>query len=149
MRKPPAFKLSILQEATASGLGDFLHQALKFLRLKDCEIRENLAIEFDVGLAETVHELAVGGTQIAAGDVDTHDPQSAILLFLLFAAAISVSHRLIDGIISGTDILAGIPVKTFCPRQDALATLAGLDCACNSGHILPPVPIRARRAMRL
>ena len=91
-----------------SGLGDFLHQGLKFGRSSDRQVSENLAVETDIGFLQAIHKGAVVDIQRTAGGVDTNDPQLTILLFFLLAADIAVRQRFIDGIISGTDITAGV-----------------------------------------
>ena len=80
-------RLLFLDSASESGLGDFLHQSLKFGRSSYRQVGKDLAVETDIGLLQTVHKGTVVDVQRAAGGVDTNDPQLTILLFFLLASA--------------------------------------------------------------
>ena len=91
-----------------SGLGDFFNQSLEFRGFADSQIGENLAVQFDIGFLETVHKRAVIDVQSAACSVDTDDPETAVLLFFLLTALVSVNTGVIDCVVDCTDVLAGI-----------------------------------------
>lgn len=122
VKKVTTFKL-YQHVLRASGLGDFFHQGLKLRGFVDREIGQNLAVQLDVRLLEPVHELAVVHIERAAGRIDAHDPETAVLLLLLLAALVRVNARLVDRIVNGADVLARVPVETLGAFQRTLARL--------------------------
>src|SRR5580700_11141956 len=54
----------------------------------DRQIGEDLAIQFDAGLLQTIDEHAVAQPVQLSGSADAHDPDGAILALLLLAAAV-------------------------------------------------------------
>src|SRR5690606_13335851 len=84
------------QAPQASGCGQrslgFLDDRLEALRLADGDVRQNLAVDLDPGLAEAVDKSAVGQAVLAHRGVEALDPQGAERALLVLAVAIGVLH---------------------------------------------------------
>jgi hypothetical protein len=52
----------------------FRNHCSECLRFADCQVRQHLAVEFDVRLSQGGHELAVGGSIQTGRSIDTGDP---------------------------------------------------------------------------
>ena len=84
------------------------HDSLESLRIVHGKVGENFAVETDVLLGETSHELGVGETVLTGGSVDTLDPQGTELALLGLAVAVGVSETFLVGVLCNCpDILAG------------------------------------------
>src|SRR4029077_285850 len=78
-----------------------LREILKCGRVFYCQVRENLAIEFNAGLLQAVDELRIAqGVGLGRG-ADTHDPQRAVLAFALLAARVGELQSALDGFFGG------------------------------------------------
>ena len=89
--------------------------------INDGDVGEHLTVENDVRLLETVDELAVGRALGAAGGVDTHRPEAAVLTLFLLASFVGVDVGIVNGIVRCADALGAGTVETFCTFQDASA----------------------------
>src|SRR3954454_19471038 len=65
-------------------------------RIADGEIREDLAVELDAGLAAAVDELVVRQPVRARGRVDAGDPEAPEGALLVLPVAIGVDERVLD-----------------------------------------------------
>src|SRR5689334_2008973 len=66
-----------------------LGQRRKACCVLHCDVSQDLAVEFDAGYLEPVHELAVADAVQLGSGADADDPDGAILALLLLAAGIS------------------------------------------------------------
>src|SRR5690625_5086480 len=73
-----------------------LDQARESCRLMHRQIRQNLAVDLDAGLVDSVHELGVGQAMLTGGRIDSLDPECAKLALAHPAIAIGVLQRLFD-----------------------------------------------------
>ena len=85
------------------------------------EVGQHFAVDFDTGFIEFVHEDAVRHVILADGCIDTDNPQSAEVTFLVSSVAISVGLSLFVGVFRHSpDILSGSEL-TFGLFEDFLA----------------------------
>ena len=75
----------------------------------DCEVRKNLAIDFDAGLLEAVHKDTVAHVVLTRTRVDADDPQLAEIALLVLAIAIGVDPSAFDGLLRGSHSLLRAP----------------------------------------
>src|SRR6478609_7064224 len=64
------------------------------LGVADGDVGQHLAVELDLGQAQSVHQLAVAHALLAGGGVDALDPQAAELALAVLAVAVGVGARL-------------------------------------------------------
>jgi hypothetical protein len=74
----------------------------KLSRVGCGRLRQNLAVEFDAGQLQSVHEFAVGEASLARGGADANDPQRAEITLLAFTADIGEFQRAFHGFLRGT-----------------------------------------------
>src|SRR3546814_579262 len=98
-RRPMPFEVSSRREGLV-GLGD---DCLERFRLVHSDIGQHLAVQFDAGQLQAMHELAVGQTFHADGGVDALDPERAEVPLLNLAVAISVLPRLLHRLFGDAD----------------------------------------------
>ena len=72
---------------------------LESLGIIHCQVCQNLAVEADVLLRETAHELGVGETVLAGGGVDALDPQGAELTLFRFSVTVCVGETFFVGVL--------------------------------------------------
>ena len=109
------------------------------------DVGQDLAVQFDVRGLEALDEAAVADAGVAAGGVETDDPQAAEFTLLLLAIAIGVLPRVLDGFFRvaielGFD--AEISLGVF---QDFLAPLAGSGGVCCTSHVVFSFWLNRRR----
>ena len=81
---------------------------LERLRIVHREVGENLAVQTDVLLGETAHELGIGDSVLAGGSVDTLDPQGTEVALLGLTIAVRIGQTLLIGVFRyGPHILPG------------------------------------------
>src|SRR5205823_13461329 len=66
------------------------------LRIADGELREHLAVEVDLRLAQPGNELVVRQPVLARGRVDADDPEPPEVPLLVLAVAVGVDERVLD-----------------------------------------------------
>jgi hypothetical protein len=104
----------------------------------DRQISENLAVQLDVGFLETVHKAAVIHIQCAAGGIDTHDPESAVLLLFLLTSDVGVTLCAFDCIIRIAEVAAAVAIETLSLLKQTFTTFTGRNCISNSRHFSTP-----------
>ena len=81
---------------------------LKSLRIVHSKVCENFAVEADVLLGETSHQLGVSEAVLTGGGVDTLNPQGAEFALLGLAVTVGVGETFFVGVLCNCpDILAG------------------------------------------
>src|SRR5438309_3962037 len=100
-RKRRTTSLSGLLISWSEGLFRNLYQPSKGTAVAHGQVSQHLAVDLYSGLAEAVHQLAVGQPRLARGSVDASDPELPHLALAAAAVAISVGegvkHRLVGG----------------------------------------------------
>src|SRR5688572_16156685 len=92
-------------------------------RIVHREIRENLAIDFDSGLAQAIHERAVAHVVLARARVDARDPETAEITLLVLAIAVRVLPAAFDVLLGGLPELAAGAERTASRLHDLLLPL--------------------------
>src|SRR5262249_32817898 len=107
----------------------------------DREIREDLAVELDAGLAAAVHELVVRQPVRARRRVDPRDPELPEVALLHLPVAVGVDERPVD-------LLLRVPVVGALPAPVALRLLENLaplllrmERPLDARHFLTPLSI--------
>ena len=75
--KPAALTRRAAQRSGCSGALGLFDERRECRRFADRKIGQNLAIDFDPGLAEGVDKSAIGQAVLADGGVDALDPEGA------------------------------------------------------------------------
>src|SRR4030095_3569050 len=88
------------------------------------QVREDLAIDADPGLAEPVHEHAVAHAELADRRVDARDPQRAELALLGAAVAVLVLARLHDRLLGDLEHVVAAAAVTLGLRDHLLVASA-------------------------
>src|SRR4051794_8789736 len=109
------------------------------LGVADGDVREDLAVEFDAGELEAVHELAVAHAVLARGGVDARDPEAAEVALAVAAVAVRVGVRLHDRFLGALVVAVRLAAEALGALERRAALLAGVDGALDAGHRpLPP-----------
>src|SRR5690606_1640161 len=102
------------RESSGGQLGfDLFHDAAKSRRVVDGQIGENLAVDLDLGLLQTVGELAVRQAASASTRIDTGDPQLAEHALASTAVAVGVLARLHHRLFGDAVDVAAAAAETF------------------------------------
>src|SRR5450432_815325 len=117
-------------------------------RIANGEIRENLAIDFDAGLLEPVHEHTVAHVVLMRRGIDADDPELPKLALLVLAIAIGVDPAALDVFLRGLPELRAGAERTARRLHDLLLTLQSNDVALYAWHSSLLYACR-RRFMRL
>src|ERR1700678_2119092 len=113
----------------------------------DRKIGEQLAIDGETRLAQSVDQRAVGHAAQPRSGVDARDPQCAELALLLAPSAVSVLTGLDDRLLGGAEDLApGIEVALRL-LENFLVPSARDDTAFNSCHVLSPDSLGVRQTL--
>ena len=115
--------MNSFQLTTVRYLLDGFDNSAERLGVVHGEVGQHFAVETDVLLGQTAHELGIGETILADGGVDTLYPEGTEFTLLGFAVTISVGKSFLVGVLCNCpDILAG---------QEVAASLAeNLLAAC-------------------
>src|SRR5207245_136247 len=84
------------------------------------DISEDLAVDFDTGLADAVGELAVGQTQFARSGVDTRNPQLAEHALLGPAVTVGVLASLHHRLLGDAEDIAAATTETLGECENLL-----------------------------
>jgi len=106
------FQRTMKSSGRQGGLG-LLNNSRKGLLLIHREIRQNLAIDLDIGLLESGNQPAVGQAIGAGTRIDTGNPQRPELTLALFAVTVGVLLRLDNRLFGNTIDPAPGTVITF------------------------------------
>src|SRR6476659_5981584 len=129
------------------GLG-CLGERSERLRVGDREVREHLAVELDLGLAQSVHELVVGEPVLAGAGVDADDPEPAEVALARAAVAIGVGERLQHLLLRlavGVLLDAAIALRGL---EHLAAFLLGVDAEFHACHRRAPIAFPGGAAPR-
>src|SRR5690606_20907748 len=104
------------------------------LRLADGEVGEDLAVEFDAGLAESVDELAVGEAELSGGCVDADNPEAAELTLAVAPPDGGVPQGVHHGLVRDLVVGPALSSMPFGEVEDLAVAVAGLDAGADAGH---------------
>lgn len=90
-----------------------LYQSGKAFSVVNSHLREHLSVDFDAGLLETVHELAVGDAVHSRCCVDSCDPESSEISLLILSADICRSEGSHNSRVSSSENLALLSVESL------------------------------------
>jgi len=90
-----------------SELLHFCYDGLECLGVVDGEVGEHLAVDFDAGLVQESHQLAIAETLHAGSGIDTLNPQGAEVALLGATVAEGVGETLLPSVLgNGPHVLA-------------------------------------------
>src|SRR5467141_4838175 len=102
-RKRRTTSLSGLEIRESEGFLSNLHQPSKGTAVAHGQVSQHLAVDLYSGLAEAVHQLAVGQPRLPRGGVDASDPELPHLTLAAATVAIGVSESVKDGLVRGAE----------------------------------------------
>src|SRR5690606_35702588 len=102
----------------------------------DGHVRQNLAVDLDTSLVQTVDETAVGQAMLACRCVDALDPQSAEIALAGLAIAVSILQRLLDCLLGDADSILAAAVETLGCVQNFLVLGMGGNAPLNTCHCM-------------
>ena len=132
-RRPGLLFLCRVSLRSELGLGLFGERRKSGL-VEDGQIGQHLAVHFDGGLLQAVHEAAVGQADFTRGGVDTGDPQGTELALALTTVAVSVLAGLHDRLLGDPIYVLATAAIALGLIKDLLVTGASGYTAFNSGH---------------
>ena len=96
-----------------AGLLNLCYDSLESLRVVDSEVSEHLAVDFDAGLVQQTHQLAIAEALHAGSGIDTLNPKGAEVALLGTTVAESVGETLLPSVLgNGPYVLAGTEVTS-------------------------------------
>src|ERR687893_2729980 len=101
------------------GLGA-LHIGGESRRLVDGQLGQNLAIDLDPSLAETVDKSGIGHVMHPDSGVEALDPESAEGALLVATVARRILHALLDRLLGDADGVLAAAVEAFGGLQNLL-----------------------------
>ena len=107
-----------------AGGSRLLDQLLESFGIRDSQIGQPLAVDFNAALGKTVDQPAVFEIQGTACRIDADSPEAAVNALLLLAAFVHVGHRAIGRAICHTDKFATVSAETAGHAQNSFAALA-------------------------
>ena len=121
------------------GGGSLIGQRLETGGVRDGEIGQNLAVDVDPGLVETVDKSAVGQAVLAHGGIDALDPEGAEGALLTLAVAILILQRLLDGLLGDADRVLAAAIVALGGLQNFLVLGMGGNAALYACHGTAPL----------
>src|SRR5215469_15111442 len=112
-------------------------------------IRQNLAVQIQPGGLQAVQELAIGNARVAAGSVDAHDPQRAVLALLVLSAYVGELQAALDRFLRGAMQLALGEKITRRQLQRLFPGSPAVGTTFNSRHVSSPYKMAAGQNGRL
>ena len=96
-----------------AGLLNLCYDSLESLGVVDSEVSEHLAVDFDAGLVQQTHQLAIAEALHAGSGIDTLNPKSAEVALLGTTVAVSIGKTLLPSVLgNGPYVLAGTEVTS-------------------------------------
>ena len=97
-----------------SGVLHLVHDCFESFGIVHGEVGENLAVDFDSGLVDESHKLAVGKILKTGSSVDTLNPESAEIALFLLAVAVGVGKTFFPGVFCYSPDIAAASVVAAC-----------------------------------
>ena len=96
-----------------AGLLNLCYDSLESLGVVDSEVSEHLAVDFDAGLVQQTHQLAIAEALHAGSGIDTLNPKSAEVALLGATVTVSIGKALLPSVLgNGPYVLAGTEVTS-------------------------------------
>ena len=96
-----------------AGLLNLCYDSLESLGVVDSEVSEHLAVDFDAGLVQQTHQLAIAEALHAGSGIDTLNPKGAEVALLSTTVAEGVGETLLPSVLgNGPYVLAGTEVTS-------------------------------------
>ena len=96
-----------------AGLLNLCYDSLESLGVVDSEVSEHLAVDFDAGLVQQTHQLAIAEALHAGSGIDTLNPKGAEVALLGTTVAEGVGETLLPSVLgNGPYVLAGTEVTS-------------------------------------
>src|SRR4051794_26265169 len=94
------------------------------LGIANGDVRQDLAVELDLGQPQSVHQLAVGHALAARGGVDADDPKAPEVALLVAAIAVGVAVGLEQGLLRAPVAGMGLTTEALGALERGPALLA-------------------------
>lgn len=107
-----------------SGVLHLVHDCFESFGIVHGEVGENLAVDFDSGLVDESHKLAVGKILKTRSSVDTLNPESAEIAFFLLAVAVGVGKTFFPGVFSYGPYITAAAKVASCKFEDFFTACA-------------------------
>src|SRR5215216_919915 len=136
--RPPLDLDAPLDGLAVQGVLDLRGHRSKSLRIGDCQIREDLAVEVYLGQPQPVHEPGVGETVLASPGVYALDPERPEVTLALLAPFVGVDAALPDlflGLLVRAALLTPVALRLL---EHLAAPLASVDAACRTCQLPHP-----------
>src|SRR5229473_2279639 len=137
-RKRRTTSLSGLLISWSEGVFRNLHQPSKGTAVAHGQVSQHLAVDLYSGLAEAVHQLAVGQPRLPRGGIDASDPELPHLTLAAAAVAICIREGVKDGLVRGPEQELLREPEAFRAVEDRLVTSMSWDASLDSCHELNP-----------
>src|SRR5215212_3649566 len=111
-----------------------LHIGREGGRLVDGHLGQDLAVDLDPGLAETVDKSRIGQAVLAHRRVEPLDPERAEGALLVLAVAVGVLQALLDRLLGDADRVLAAALEAFRLRENLLVLGVGGDAPFDAGH---------------
>ena len=98
------------------------------------KLGDDLTVQLDAGLGQSMHKLAVADPFGPAGRIDPNDPKLTEFRLALAAVGIGVSFRPVDRILCVTVEARLVPEISLCFLEDFLTAFAGCWYVACSRH---------------
>src|SRR5260370_11755613 len=126
-----------------------LHQPGKGTAVAHGQVSQHLAVDLYSGLAEAVHQLAVGQPRLPRGGVDARDPELPHLTLAAAAVAICICEGVKDGLVRGPEQELLREPEALRAVEDRRVTAMSWDASLDSCHDLNPERSAHRLAVAL
>ena len=122
--------------ASRQGLLGSSNQGTKGFVVGNRQFRKHFAVQVYASRFQPAHELAVGDIVVAAGRVDTSNPQRAEVTLLQAATGIGILKCLLQRFLRRSVQLTLGKEKAFCLFENPFPGCGAFRAAFDSGHVL-------------
>src|SRR5260221_3808868 len=130
---------SAVQQSLLEGCLGLIDQGLNRCRLAHGQIGHHLAVDFDAGLEDAVHELRIGQAMLARGGIDALDPKRAERALLVAPVAIGILQPLLDLFDADAERILGAAAIALGELENLLVAGMGRYAPFYACHGLPRV----------
>lgn len=96
------------------GVLNLINDSFERLRIVQGKISKNLTVDFDTSFMNQAHQFGIRKVFEASGSVDTLNPQSAEVTFLVFTVAVSIGKTFFPSILGNGPYIAAAAIITSC-----------------------------------
>src|SRR5690606_2546821 len=112
------------------------NQRTECIGFVDCDVGQNLAVDLDASLRQTVDETAIGQALLADSSIDALDPESAERALAVLAVTISILLRTVNCSLGGADGVLATATETSSLIQNLLVLCVGGNAAFYACHVM-------------